>query len=262
MPAKTWCGPRVEIGVDARVVDARALPFVGEFDAVFSNAALHWMGPPEPIVRGVTRALRPGGRFVGECGGRGNVAVVIAALRAALIARGVDFDRVNPWYYSDVEEYRDIFDRLGWRILSLELFDRPTLLPGSLSDWLETFAGKFLVSVAAADRAGVPRRSLRSMCAGATQRRRSMDAGLRAAAFRGGAARSLVDRPPGVTTSAQRLHGLDALRAWALLLGISCTPRCRISRLPVRGRLAPTSPWHSLAGSSTTSTASASRSSF
>jgi len=141
-----------EIGVDARVVNAGALPFVGEFDAVFSNAALHWMGPPEPIVRGVTRALRPGGRFVGECGGRGNVAVVIAALRAALMARGVDFDRVNPWYYADVEEYRDIFDRLGWRILSLELFDRPTLLPGSLADWLETFAGLFLGSVPPADR--------------------------------------------------------------------------------------------------------------
>ena len=141
-----------KIGIDARVVDARALPFVGEFDAVFSNAALHWMGPPEPIVRGVTRALRPGGRFVGECGGRGNVAVVIAALRTALIERGVDFDRRHPWYYSDVEEYREIFEGLGWRILSLELFDRPTPLPGSLTDWLETFAGKFLASVPAADR--------------------------------------------------------------------------------------------------------------
>ena len=143
------------IGVDARVVDARALPFDGEFDAVFSNAALHWMGPPESIVRGVKRALRPGGRFVGECGGCGNVAVVIAALRAALTARGVEFDRVTPWYYSDVGEYRAMFDRLAFEVRSLELFDRPTPLPGSLSDWLETFAGRLLASVPPGDRDGL-----------------------------------------------------------------------------------------------------------
>src|SRR5262245_26420833 len=62
------------LGLDARVMDGRALTFHEEFDAVFSNAALHWMGPPTPVFQGVWKALRPGGRFAGECGGHGNVA--------------------------------------------------------------------------------------------------------------------------------------------------------------------------------------------
>src|SRR5678815_4450924 len=66
-------------GLDARVIDAEQLPFVGSFDAVFSNAALHWMHDPDRVVAGVFRALRPGGRFVGECGAEGNVATLVQA---------------------------------------------------------------------------------------------------------------------------------------------------------------------------------------
>ena len=64
-------------GLDARVVDAHELPFEAEFDAVFSNAALHWMRQPEAVIAGVWRALEPGGRFVGELGGAGNIAPVL-----------------------------------------------------------------------------------------------------------------------------------------------------------------------------------------
>ena len=68
-------------GVDARLADGAALPFAREFDAVFSNAALHWMSAdPDAVIAGVARALRPGGRFVGEFGGHGNVAAIIVAL--------------------------------------------------------------------------------------------------------------------------------------------------------------------------------------
>jgi len=76
-------------GIDARFMDARQMAFEGEFDAVFSNAALHWVLEPEQVVRGVKRALRPHGRFVGEFGGHGNVAAIRTALAAVLQAHGL-----------------------------------------------------------------------------------------------------------------------------------------------------------------------------
>ena len=76
------------LGIDARVMDGYALSFETEFDAVFSNAVLHWMKRPEVVVAGVWRALKPGGRFVAECGGHGCVAKIEAALLDALQAPG------------------------------------------------------------------------------------------------------------------------------------------------------------------------------
>ncbi|MGH7789991.1 MAG: class I SAM-dependent methyltransferase, partial [Candidatus Binatia bacterium] len=75
-------------GLDAHVVPGEGLAFAAEFDAVFSNAALHWMKNADVVIDGVWRALRPGGRFVGECGGAGCVAQIVAALAAALARRG------------------------------------------------------------------------------------------------------------------------------------------------------------------------------
>ena len=76
-------------GLDARLMNGEALDFDGEFDAVFSNAALHWMLRPDAVIDGVYRALKPGGRFVGEFGGAGNVATIASALEAALDRRGL-----------------------------------------------------------------------------------------------------------------------------------------------------------------------------
>ena len=73
-----------ERGVDARYASGEALPFDREFDAVFSNAALHWMSDHDAVLQGVHRALKPGGRFVAECGGQGNIAAIRVALLAVL----------------------------------------------------------------------------------------------------------------------------------------------------------------------------------
>src|SRR3954471_10685224 len=91
-------------GVDARLVDARALPFHGEFDAVFSNAVLHWVPEADAVLAGVARALRPGGRFVAEFGGHTNVAAITVAIRAAFARHAVA--TALPWYYPTPEEYR------------------------------------------------------------------------------------------------------------------------------------------------------------
>src|SRR5215510_15133663 len=94
------------LGLDARVIDGHALPFDNEFDAVFSNAALHWLKQPEKVVDGVWRALKPGGRFVGEFGGCGNVATIVTSLEQALRERAIDPRPINPWYNPTAEEYQ------------------------------------------------------------------------------------------------------------------------------------------------------------
>ncbi|BAS27902.1 class I SAM-dependent methyltransferase [Limnochorda pilosa] len=141
-------------GVDAHVMDAQALRFENAFDAIFSNAALHWMKRPDDVIAGVWRALRPGGRFAGEFGGEGNVATVVAALRASLAARGISADAVDPWYFPSVEEYRARLEARSFQVRELILVPRPTPLPTDILGWLKTFAQDFIDLVPAAERVG------------------------------------------------------------------------------------------------------------
>lgn len=143
-------------GIDARVIDAHALPFESEFDAVFSNAALHWMKrDPDAVLRGVARALKPGGRFVAEMGGAGNVAWIRGALCEALAQRGIDGTKADPWYFPTAAEYRGRLEAAGFTVLRIEKFARPTPLPGDVRGWLQTFAQSFLAVVPPAQRDAV-----------------------------------------------------------------------------------------------------------
>lgn len=137
------------LGLDARVMDGEALAFEGEFDAVFSNAALHWMRDGAAVVAGVRRALRPGGRFVGEFGGAGNIRAIIGALNDGRARRGLP--AVMPWFNPGPDEYAAMLEAQGFRVDTMELFPRPTLLPGSVRAWLATFAGAFAEGLPAAD---------------------------------------------------------------------------------------------------------------
>jgi trans-aconitate methyltransferase len=142
-------------GLDARVGDARALEFDCGFDAVFSNAVLHWVREPRRAIDGAWRALRPGGRFVGELGGRGCVARIAEALAESLGRRGLDARALDPWYFPSDAEYGDLLRARGFQIDSLRLFERPTPLPGDLGAWLETFADSFLAPLDGAGRTAV-----------------------------------------------------------------------------------------------------------
>ena len=135
-----------QLGLDARVMDGEALAFDAEFDAVFSNAALHWMLDGEAVLAGVRRALRPGGRFVGEFGGAGNIAAITAALNAERARRGLP--AVMPWFNPGPEEYTAMLQAQGFQVPVMELIPRPTPLPGSVRDWLATFAGAFAEGLA------------------------------------------------------------------------------------------------------------------
>ncbi len=139
-------------GLDARVVDGQRLDFDGEFDAVFSNAALHWMPDGAAVIAGVFRALKPGGRFVGEFGGHGNVASIVTALNAALTARGLDASRLRRWYPT-AERYAAMLTEGGFTVEHAWLIPRPTPLPTGMSGWLSTFADPFLADLPDLDRA-------------------------------------------------------------------------------------------------------------
>jgi SAM-dependent methyltransferase len=141
------------LGLDARVVDGEALDFDGELDAVFSNAALHWMRAPEAVIAGVYRALRPGGRFVAECGGHGCVETIHRALIAELDARGHDGAAASPWYFPTPDAYGALLRAGGFEIRSIALFARPTALPGDIAGWLETFSESFTRVLPAGERA-------------------------------------------------------------------------------------------------------------
>jgi trans-aconitate methyltransferase len=141
-----------ERGIDARVMRGEALTFDGEFDAIFSNAAIHWMSPPERVADGMARALRLGGRLVAELGGAGNNATVREELFGALAARGVDGPALSPWYFPTIQEYRDLLQEVGFKVDVIDLFPRPTPIPGDIVEWLGTFGEVFLTAVPPADR--------------------------------------------------------------------------------------------------------------
>ncbi len=134
----------IKLGIDAMVMDAEKLEFDSEFDAVFSNATLHWMRNPDAAIDGVWRALKPEGRFVGECGGEGCVAAIRRALTVSLKKRGVDFNLVNPWYFASAKEYKSRLEARGFSVPYIEVFPRPTPLPGEVRGWLQTFAKSFM----------------------------------------------------------------------------------------------------------------------
>jgi trans-aconitate methyltransferase len=132
------------------VADARRLTFDRRFDAVYSNAVLHWVPEAGEVAAGVARALKPGGRFVAELGGRGNVQALTAAVRAG--ARHVlGAEPELPWYFPSVGEYAALVERHGLEVRFATLFDRPTPLegPDGLRAWVTMFCGSLLQRIPA-----------------------------------------------------------------------------------------------------------------
>lgn len=140
-------------GVDAAVMDGHALTFDAEFDAVFSNAALHWMTDPDAVIAGVHRALKPGGRFVAEQGGMGNVAAIRTALISVLARRGVATDLKDIWYFPSVAEQTERLSAAGFAVECCELIPRPTPVAAGMEAWVETLAAPALAVLPECDRA-------------------------------------------------------------------------------------------------------------
>ena len=128
--------------LDFRVADGADFSVESEFDAVFSNAALHWMGRPQSVINCVSAALRPGGRFVAEMGGKGNIDKIATATREALHEL-LHVDVTHQWYFPSMGEYAPLLERHGFEVRMAWHFDRPTPLEGEegMFNWFKMFGG-------------------------------------------------------------------------------------------------------------------------
>ncbi|WP_036635475.1 methyltransferase domain-containing protein [Paenibacillus massiliensis] len=126
--------------------DAASFAVPEPLDAIFSNAALHWVTEAAEVVSCMWQALKPGGRLVLEFGGHGNVQQVVNAIHEVLSADyGIDGNSLHPWYFPTLGAYSSLLEKQGFRVLSAVHYDRPTMLEcgeQGLHIWLEAFAGK------------------------------------------------------------------------------------------------------------------------
>lgn len=136
------------------IANAQSFQFDQPFDAVFSNAVLHWIKAPDAVISCVRQALKPGGRFVAEFGGKGNVEAIVTALSHVL---NQPDSIVNPWYFPSIGDYATRLEQRGFDVTVAVLFDRPTPLSGEagIANWLQMFAGSLLAGVPLEERSAV-----------------------------------------------------------------------------------------------------------
>jgi trans-aconitate methyltransferase len=130
------------------LADATNFRFPELFDAVFSNAALHWVKNAEAAVESIALALRPGGRFVAEFGGKGNIASIMSALSAVF---GAEADQRCPWIYPSIGEYARMLEQHRLEVREASLFYRPTPVEGEdgMENWLRMFCGRYFEGLSA-----------------------------------------------------------------------------------------------------------------
>lgn len=125
------------------VQDVTNLEYHSEFDAVFSNATLHWVHPPTQALHRIYQSLKPGGRFVAEFGGKGNVQTITDEIIHQIQVAGFEFTKEQfPWFYPSIGEYSKLMEEVGFRVTFAQHFDRPTQLEGEigLKNWIHMFA--------------------------------------------------------------------------------------------------------------------------
>ena len=172
-------------GLDARRVDGYALAFDGEFDAVFSNAALHWMKDAERVLAGVHRALRPGGRFVAECGGSGCVETIDTALIDGLQRRGLDGLAASPWYFPTTEDYGQKLTTAGFDVEVHRAHSEADPVARRHRRVARNVLRELHPRPARGGAGPVPRGGARSGHAAPLRFRRTIDRGLRSSSLRG-----------------------------------------------------------------------------
>jgi trans-aconitate methyltransferase len=137
--------------VDFVVASGADFRFDEPFDAVFSNATLHWITDADPMIRNVYNHLKPGGRFVAEMGGKGNVEQTVAATAKVLDKYGYGANKANnPWYFPSTAEYAAKLEAAGFRVIFTAHFDRPTLLQDGrqgVVKWLQMFGSSFFKDI-------------------------------------------------------------------------------------------------------------------
>lgn len=137
--------------VEFVVADGTKYQFDEPFDAVFSNATLHWIKDADALTKNVYASLKPGGRFVAEMGGKGNMAQIVAATTTVLNKYGYGDNKANnPWYFPSTAEYAAKLETAGFRVTFTAHFNRPTLLQDGrqgVAKWLQMFGSTFFKNI-------------------------------------------------------------------------------------------------------------------
>ncbi|MFD1926653.1 class I SAM-dependent methyltransferase [Sporosarcina siberiensis] len=127
------------------VGDATSLDYKDEFDAVFSNATLHWIKQPEKALGSIYKSLKTNGRFVAEFGGKSNVQMITDEIILQFTEAGLEFKPENfPWYFPSIGEYATLMEKAGFRVTFAQHFDRLTPLDGEngMKNWIEMFGSQ------------------------------------------------------------------------------------------------------------------------
>jgi trans-aconitate methyltransferase len=141
-----------KLGLEVVQKNASEMAFNCEFDAVFSNAALHWMKDADNVIRRVAQALRFNGRFVAEMGGHNCMRTLQCALIEELNCRGYNGEAANPWFFPTIKDYGMRLEAAGFEVQYIALIPRPTPLP-DIMGWLTTFCGGFTAVLPTHERA-------------------------------------------------------------------------------------------------------------
>ena len=142
------CAQKKYPDLEFLIADGANFRFAEPFDAVFSNAALHWIKPPESVIACIWQALKPKGRFVAEFGGRGNIQSIVTGINAARQEHGYR-EILNPWYFPSIAHYATLLEQQGFEVRYATIFDRPTQLEGEegISNWIEMFGNRLLADI-------------------------------------------------------------------------------------------------------------------
>jgi len=133
------------------VKDAASFQLNKPFDAIFSNAVLHWVLDSESAIISMNKNLKLGGRLVVEFGGKGNVQTIIKSIRKILLERGyIKNANIQNWYFPSISEYTSLLEKNGFEVEFAHLYDRPTELADNqngIIDWIEMFGESFFINI-------------------------------------------------------------------------------------------------------------------
>ncbi|TXC92994.1 methyltransferase domain-containing protein [Metabacillus litoralis] len=136
--------------IEFNVCDATELTYYEEFDAVFSNATLHWIKTPKIALECIFNSLKQNGRFIAEFGGKGNIKIIADEIIKTMKEFGYEFNmEIFPWYFPSIGEYTSLMEQIGFRVTFSHHFDRPTPLEGEngIKNWINMFASQMFTGI-------------------------------------------------------------------------------------------------------------------
>jgi SAM-dependent methyltransferase len=134
-------------GINAQFLDIRVIQFEEKFDAVFSNATLHWIKEYDVVIANIARALKKGGRFIADFGCSGNTRIIESAIIQSIQNAGYAGQFTNPWHFHSPLDIKSALEHHGLKAENLLNIKQLTIIPNGMRHFLITFAGQFLTSI-------------------------------------------------------------------------------------------------------------------